>query len=140
MYSTDTAASAIGVSRRQLDNFMRRQLGELIAKGSQGRTRTIPHAAVERAAVAMILMRDLGCRPAKAVELATRLSESPDTELLIGTLTTLRFDVRRLRLILDRTLADAVETTTPARRGRPRAANHTKKLRGASEEAPRLGW
>ena len=140
MYSTDTAASAIGVSTRRLDNFLRRQLGDLIAKGPQGRARTIPHGAVERAAVAMILVRDLGCRPAKAVVLATRLIENSGSELLISPLTTLGFDLRRLRLVLDQTLADAVETATPSRRGRPRGAGAGKKLRGASEEAPRVGW
>lgn len=140
MYSVDTAASAIGVSTRKLDNFLRRQLGDLIAKGSQGRARTIPHSAVERAAVAMILMRDLGCRPAKAVALAARLTENSGSELPIGTLTTLGFDLSRLRLVLDQTLADAVETATPSRRGRPRGLAAAKKLRGASEETPRVGW
>ena len=140
MYNSDVAASAIGVSRRHLDNFLRRQLSDLIPTGSQGRTRTIPHGAVERAAVALILMRDLGCRPGKAVTLATRLLDSPDAELTVGSLTTLRFDLGRLRLVLDQTLADAVETTPPARRGRPRRDGPAKKLRGAPEEAPRLGW
>lgn len=119
MYSIDTAASAIGVSTRRLDNFLRRQLGDVVVKGAQGRARTIPHGAVERAAVAMILVRDLGCSPAKAVALATRLIENSSSELPIGTLTTLGFDLRRLRLVLDQTLADAVETATPSRRGRP---------------------
>jgi|GEM_PF-2142217 len=140
MYSLDTAASAIGVSTRKLDNFLRRQLGDLIAKGSQGRARTIPHGAVERAAVAMILVRDLGCRPGNAVALATRVIENSGSQLPVGTLTTLGFDLRRLRLVLDQTLADAVETTTPSRRGRPRGLGAAKKLRGASEETPRVGW
>jgi hypothetical protein len=140
MYSIDIVATAIGVSRRGLDNFLRRHFSDLVPKGAQGRGRPIPHAAVERAAVAMILMRDLGCRPARAVALANRLVESADLGLPIGTLTTLRFDLRRLRQVLDQTLADAVETTPPTRRGRPRGQGQPKKLRGASEETPRLGW
>ncbi len=140
MYNTEIAAAAIGVSRRHLDNFLRRQFGDMIPNGAQGRARSVPHAAVERAAVAMILMRDLGCRATRAVALATRVLESDDLELSISTLVTLRFDLRRLRLVLDQTLADAVEATPPSRRGRPRNASLPKKLRGAPEEAPRLGW
>jgi hypothetical protein len=140
MYNIDIAAAAIGIPKRNLDNFLRRQFGDSFAKGSQGRARSIPHAVVERAAVAMLLARDLGCNPAKAVTLAAALIENGDAGLKIGTLTTLSFDLRRLHLVLDQTLADAVEATPPSRRGRPRGSHKPKKLRGASEEAPRLGW
>jgi hypothetical protein len=135
MYNIDIAAAAIGIPKRDLDNFLRRQFGDLVPKGSQGRSRTIPHAVVEQAAVAMILVRDLGCNPAKAVTLAAALIENGDTALKIGTLSTLRFDLRRIRAVLDQTLADAVETTPPSRRGRPCGSDKPKKLRGASGEA-----
>ncbi len=140
MYNTEIAAAAIGVTRRHLDNFLSRHFGNMIPKGVQGRARAIPHAAVERAAVAMILVRDLGCRPTSAVTLAAGLVGHRDPELAISAMTTLRFDLPRLRLVLAQTLADAVETTTPSRRGRPRGPSEAKKLRGASEETPRLGW
>jgi len=140
MYNIDIAAAAIGIPKRNLDNFLRRQFGDLVPRGAQGRERKIPHSIVEQVAVSMILVRDLGCSPAKAVTLAAALIENADTGITIGTLTALRFDLRRLRLVLDQTLADAVETTPPSRRGRPRNVNQPKKLRGASEEAPRLGW
>ena len=52
MFNSAVTAAAIGVTSRQLDNFIRRHFSKLVPRGKQGRARTIPHSAVETAAVA----------------------------------------------------------------------------------------
>jgi hypothetical protein len=140
MYSSGIASAAIGVSTRQLDNFIHRYCRSTVPTGTQGRSRSMPHAAVELAAIALILARDLGCRPASAVALAARILANEGPDLALGSLCTLRFDLRRLRRVLNRALADAIEDSAPSRRGRPRDSSTAKKRRGASQEAPRRGW
>jgi hypothetical protein len=119
--STDASAAALGVDRKTLDNLLAREGRMLIAAGSRGRRRRIPIDVLELVAIAMILNRDLGVSIAKGLELATRLVATPASPVPVGSLSSVTFDLNRLRLALELSLADALESTAEPTRGRPKA-------------------
>jgi hypothetical protein len=119
--STHTAAAALGVDRKTLDNVLAREGRSLIGTGSRGRSRRIAIVALERIAVAMILNRDLGVGISKGIQLAGQILAEPLSPVAVGSLSTLTFDVPRLRDALDRSIDDALESVAERTRGRPRS-------------------
>jgi hypothetical protein len=128
MYTADTAAWALGVTQKSFDNFVARAVPALIPPGRRGKSRQIDDKALEVVAIAMLLCRDLGMPSLRAAEFAGRLVQDPEG-VPVGTLGTLRFDVERLRSVLRRALADAIDGRVPRMRGRPQAV---KEKRGVS--------
>jgi hypothetical protein len=117
--STRTAATALGIAPKLLDNVLSREARSLVSPGRQGRERRIAFAALERIAVALILNRDLGVSVARGLELAEQLLREPQgRELSLGSLTTLRFDTAHLRRALESAILEAVDEVVPPRRGR----------------------
>ena len=119
--STDTAAAALGVDRKILDNVLAREGRSLIAKGSRGMRRRIPLDALERIAIAFILNRDLGISIERGIELAGRILDSPAQHVSIGSLGALTFDAPRLRKALELSIYEALESVPERTRGRPRS-------------------
>jgi hypothetical protein len=117
--STNAAAAALGVERKTLDNILAREARSLLKSGSRGRSRRIPVSVLERVAVALILNRDAEIGLARGLELAEGLLD--ESSISLGPLTTLAFDVTRLRKTLERSIDDALESIAEPTRGRPRA-------------------
>lgn len=118
--STASAAAAIGVDRKTLDNVLAREAKSLILTGQHGRSRRIPVAALERIAVAFVLNRDLGVSVAKGLELAQLIFAAPSSRVAVGSLGTLTFDVSSLRRTLELAIDEALESVAEPARGRPR--------------------
>jgi hypothetical protein len=119
--STVSAAVALGVNRKVLDNALAREARSLLSASCQGRSRRISITALERIAVAFILNRDLGVSIAKGLELAELVLAAPSSSVAIGSLGTLTFDVSRLRRTLELAVDEALESVAEPTRGRPRS-------------------
>ncbi len=122
MYSSDTCATALGISQKAFDNFVARGAKSLLPPGRQGRSRQIDGKSLEILTLAMLLCRDLQMPSVRAVEFAERIVRSPEG-VPVGTLGVLRFDVEKLRSVLQAAVADAIDGNGPRRRGRPQAAS-----------------
>jgi hypothetical protein len=118
--STESAAAALGIERKTLDNVLAREGRMLLAQGSRGRSRRIPVAALERIAIALVLSRDIGVGIAKGLELSERILASPFSPVTVGSLSAVLFDVARLRAALERSIDEALEGVAERTRGRPR--------------------
>jgi hypothetical protein len=117
--STDSAAVALGVYRKTLDNMLAREGRSLIGVGRRGRSRRIPIGVLERIAIALILGRDLGVTIAKGIELAESIIGSPGSPVRVGSLATIDFDLARLRDALEASVTEALESVAEPTRGRP---------------------
>jgi len=117
--TTATAARALGVDRKVLDNILSREGRHLVQPGRQGRCRRLPVAALEVLAVALLLNRDLEIPVAKGIDLAKSLRSAPNQEIGVGRLGKLIFSVSALRPLLLASIGEAIEEVHPPRRGRP---------------------
>ena len=118
--STAVAADALGLSAKKLDNLLNRSARVMVSVGRQGRRRRISPEAIERLAVALLLRRDLGVPLSRGLNLADQLRSSRESQVPVGVLGSLQFDMTRLRSVLEQALADAVDGHESPRRGRPR--------------------
>ena len=130
IYTTLEAAAAIGIEPKRLDNILTASGRHLIGRGAQGKARTIGADVIELVAIALLLERDTGLRIGPALRMASAIRASPDGTIPIGRLGSLRFDVTRLKSLIQDALADAVEGPAAPRRGRPPGSPKAK--RGAS--------
>jgi hypothetical protein len=117
--STNASATALGIDRKALDNVLAREGRSLLSAGSRGRSRRISIDMLERIAVALILNRDLGVSIAKGLALAEEVVGSPSSQVTVGLLSTLTFDLPRLRKALERSIDEALEGVAERTRGRP---------------------
>src|ERR1035437_1239909 len=117
--STDTSAAALGIDRKTLDNILAREGRSLISAGSRGRSRRISVDVLERIAVALILNRDLGVGIMKGLALAEQVVGSPSSPGAVWSLSTLTFDLPRLRKALECSIDEALESIAERTRGRP---------------------
>jgi len=130
VYSTAQAAEALGVTPKRFDNLLSGPGRKIVAPGRHGLSRSISIEAIEIFALALLLERDLGSRLERAVEIAAELRKEPAHDVAVGALGALRYDVPRLRYVLQNALADALENRLQPRRGRPPTIKTIK--RGAS--------
>ena len=130
MYSTMEAADALGISSKRLDNILTGPARPLIPPGINGRSRTIQLVVIEIIAIALLLERDLGISMSRGLTLASEFIREPTTDIAIGSLGSLHFDVARLKSILQNALNDVLDGQSRPKRGRPSHAR--KKKRGAS--------
>jgi hypothetical protein len=121
--STASAAVAIGVDRKILDNILTRECRSIILTGRRGQSRQIPVAVLEQIAVAFILNRDLGVSIARGLEIAKQLADTPSSTMAVGSLGELKFDLSRLRQTLELSIDDALESVAEPIRGRPSSKN-----------------
>jgi hypothetical protein len=118
--STASAATALGIDQKVLDNALAREARSLVSTGRRGRNRRIPVAALERIAVAFVLNRDLGVSVAKGLELAELILATPASPVPIGKLGSLTFDVSHLQRMLEVAVDEALESVAEPIRGRPK--------------------
>ena len=130
MYYTSEAADALGISAKRLDNILTGPARLLVPQGINGRSRTIQLTVIESLAIALLLERDLGISIGRGLALAAQLLREPTTDIAIGALGSLHFDVARLRSVLQNALTDVLDGQSRPKRGRPSHA--VKKKRGAS--------
>jgi hypothetical protein len=116
--STHAGAAALGIDRKTFDNILAREARHLVRAGRRGRSRRIPVQVLERIAIALILNRDVGIAIGKALEVAEKIVGTPTADIELGSLTTLTFDVTRLRLALERSIGEALESVAEPTRGR----------------------
>ena len=119
--STVSAAAALGVDRKTLDNILAREASSCVSAGNRGQSRRIPVAALDRIAVAFVLNRDLGVSLTKGIEIAGLIIGSPGSPIAIGSLGALTFDIAELRRTLERAVDEALESVAEPARGRPRS-------------------
>lgn len=117
MISPRLAAEVLGIQPKLLDNLIARtETG--VRRGSRGLERRISAGDLERIALALLLRRDMGLSSSRAMQVAGDLQESGG-ELAIGVLGSLRFDLTRLRSVIQQALADGIDSHVPRPRGRP---------------------
>lgn len=118
-YTTTDVAAALGATTKMVDNLLAREAKHLLSTGKRGRSRLIDESLIEILAIALLLRRDLGTSARTSVKLASGIAASPVSNVAVGTLGVLHFDVASLRLVLRQALADSLEERRPVRRGRP---------------------
>lgn len=136
-YSTITAAIALGIDRKRLENLLLRCRIPGTTRGRQGRARRLSRNSLLALAVVVRLQDELGIPASHAVELlagglvptgsraspdqtdrAARFEPGAPAALRRG-LFTLAVDVATLERELAAALAEAIEVSPRPRRGRP---------------------
>ena len=121
-----TAARALRVSTRELDNILGREAVDLLQPGERGRVRQITERVVEQLAVALLLHRELGTPMRRSVALAGRMLTG-DGALPLGAWGSIRLDMARMRREVAAEMQSALEETPRPRRGRPPTAGKDKR-------------
>ncbi len=112
-----TAASALDIAPKQLDNLLGRIESDAIGlPGRQGRARRIPIRALPELAVTLELVARLGVGMRQAHAIAVQLCTAP--EVTLGALR-IGVDLAALTARIDERLVAAIEADVTPRRGRP---------------------
>ncbi|HUR91757.1 MAG TPA: hypothetical protein VMY38_03700 [Gemmatimonadaceae bacterium] len=124
-YSVATAALALGVEIKWLDNLLSQNRVSGVAQSRQGVQRRIQPAALYLIATAYGLNRDLQIPVATALRLARAIWQGPEGDQA-GALATLavgdiaiQLNRADLKERMDQALAEAVEVAPRPKRGRP---------------------
>ena len=117
-YTVATAALAIGVDPKWVDNLISHHHVPGISRSARGVRRRIPPRSVFVIALARILGVELSVPLHRALDIAIKLEYGDTPEYPISELLTLRIERERLRSDLTRRLADAAEFAAVPRRGR----------------------
>ena len=117
-YTIATAALALGVSAKWLDNTVSHFRVEGVHQERQGVARRLTPQALLALATSVVLTRELGVTLARALELAQNIIDG-DGELALGHRIVISMDLVALRADLLRHLEHAVEVAPLPRRGRP---------------------
>lgn len=122
--TTGTAAFALGITKKDLDNILSRYDVRGFERGRQGVARRLSQASIEQVAVAMDLTRDYSIPVPTALLLAEEaLSSREGVVTSPGGHLAIHVDLERIRRDLQAKLAEAIENIIPPRRGRPPARN-----------------
>ena len=120
LYHVDIARHAASADHKWVDNLLSHFTIPGVDGGRQGSARRISAEGIEFIALVRLLSRELGLSVAAAVKLADRLLRAKSGALSIGAGVDLHLDRGDFRADVHRAIADAVESVTPVRRGRPR--------------------
>lgn len=119
LYNTSTAATAIGVTPKWLDNLLSHNHLDAVPSESQGVARRLSVSAVTLIVLAKELIENLDLPSPAALRIATTLMASPSGDIQLSPVLRLSLSTDELRAnVLDR-LARAVEVAPTPRRGRP---------------------
>jgi len=118
-YTVATAAVALNVSGKWIDNTLSHYRVTGVVQSRQGVARRLTAEAVTVLAITLRLIRALRLPAAPALQIAQDLSRHGSTYSREGC--EVRLDVEAIRATVARQLADAVEYTPVPRRGRPPA-------------------
>ena len=117
--TTAAAAAALDLDLKSIDNILSREGKHLIRLGKQGVRRRIDDDALAPIAIAIVLKRELGVPLARGLEIGGYLLESGSSNIAVGQLGTLSFDIDALKSHLTAVLAEVLEQTALPKRGRP---------------------
>ncbi|MGI8508449.1 MAG: hypothetical protein ACR2MQ_03900 [Gemmatimonadaceae bacterium] len=119
LYNTATAAAALDVSPKWLDNLLSHNKIDGVLSKRQGISRRLSRSAVELVAIVRDLSSDLGLSTAAALLVAEHLLQAPDRSYAVSPSVTLSLDIIRLNREIEGRLAHAVEMAPHPSRGRP---------------------
>ena len=122
-YTVTTAALALDVPYKWLDNLLSHHGVPGVVQRRQGVRRRLPPQSILIIAVARTLIDDLSIPTHRALQLAAELVAAPTSELAVSPRIALRLDKRTLAADLRARLDEAAEVTAVPRRGR-RPAQH----------------
>ncbi|MBW7931999.1 MAG: hypothetical protein H3C62_00030 [Gemmatimonadaceae bacterium] len=118
--TTGTAAFALGIQKKDLDNILSRYPVRGFERGKQGLSRRLSLASIEQVAIAIDLSRDYSIPIPTALILAEEALGSREGVIPSpGGHLALHVDVERIRRDIQVKLTDAIEYIIPPRRGRP---------------------
>jgi hypothetical protein len=117
-YTIATAALALQVSTKWLDNTLSHCSVQGVSQSRQGVARKLSIEALTILAVALALINDLSTPVASAIEVATQLTQSGG-RIAIRDSITIELDIHRVTAALLERLEHAVEIAPLPRRGRP---------------------
>jgi len=119
LYHVDIARHAASADGKWVDNLLSHFNLPGVEGGVQGSPRRITADGIHHIALVRLLTRDLGLSAAAAVPLAARLLSDVTATIAFPDGLELRLDLNRFQGEIRRMVAEAVESVTPARRGRP---------------------
>src|SRR5689334_22152266 len=116
-YTLATAALALGVTTKWLDNTLSHFRVQGVFQARQGVARRLPIESLALISIALDLIADLDIPVARALDLANRLTTCGKLTLPSGA--TIEVDLRSISESLLQRLEHAVEVAPLPRRGRP---------------------
>ena len=117
-YTIATAALALQVSTKWLDNTLSHCGVQGVSQTRQGVSRKLSIEALTILAIALVLINDLGMATAAAIEIATQLTQSGGRIVLRDSIA-IELDIHGVNAALLERLERAVEIAPLPRRGRP---------------------
>ncbi len=120
LYNTATAAAALGVTPKWLDNLLSHNKIDGVSRARQGIARRLSLRGVESVAVVRDLSSALGIPVASAIAIARQLLHEPGRAHSVSSALKLSLDIPALRRQVAASLAHAVEVAHHPARGRPR--------------------
>ena len=118
--TTGTAAFALSVSKKELDNILSRYPVRGFERSKQGIQRRLSFASIEQVALAIDLTRVYHIPTPVSLLLAEEALSSREGIITSpGGHLAIHVDIDRIRRDLQAKLADAIEHVIPPRRGRP---------------------
>jgi hypothetical protein len=114
--TTTTAAVALGIDRKTLDNAISRLGSAVVPRGRQGLERRIPANLLPIIALALDISSHLGTPIREAFPLAQRLMSGQRD---IGPRLSIHADIDRIQGEISARLESAIETVVRRPRGRP---------------------
>jgi hypothetical protein len=118
--TTGTAAFALGITKKDLDNVLSRYPIRGFERGRQGLARRLSLASIEQVAIAIDLARDYSIPTPTALLLAEEALSSPEGVIPSpGGHLAIHVDLDRIRRDIQAKLTEAIEYVIPPRRGRP---------------------
>lgn len=117
-YTVATAALALHVTSKWLDNTLSHYPVQGVSQAKQGVARRLPIESLNILGIALTLIQDLSLPTAKALELATTLLRT-DGRTILSRGTQVQVDIQEIKSALLDRLEHAVEIAPLPRRGRP---------------------
>lgn len=119
IYTTSSAATALGVPPKWIDNLLSHNKIDGVQQAGQGVSRRLSIESVMVIAVTRTFMESLHVPAGYAIEMAERLIVSPPGGVALSPAISVTVDLVGLQQSLLRGLAHAVEVTPHPPRGRP---------------------
>ena len=120
--TTGTAAFALGIAKKDLDNILSRYAIRGYERGRQGVARRLSMASIEQVALAIDLSRDYSIPIPTGLLLAEEALSSREGVIAApGGHLAIHVDLVRIRKALHAKLTEAIENVIPPKRGRPPA-------------------
>lgn len=117
-YTVATAALALKVSPKWIDNTLSHFTVQGVTQSRQGVSRKLPVESLSVLSIALALMQNLSAPVSTAVDLATRLIQS-NGRIALPSGIVLEVDIEKTNAVLFERLEHAVEIAPLPRRGRP---------------------